>query len=448
MFNIKQVVVNFVSDKKFSEIFKGSVWSFVAQVASALLSMVISVVTARFFGVESLGVVAIIHSFIMLASIFTVMGTGTSILRLIPEYIVSYSFASAYFVYRKVQYFVSFAAIVFGVVLFCFTPYIADEIFNKPDLKFYIALASFFVLFRSLMTLNTQAARGLRLIRTYALMQVLPALSNLFLLLILVFFTYNPHAPVYSYLFSIFFTALFGVLVMLFSFKKQILNYSNIYTISIKKIIQISFPMLMTASMNFVIAQTGIILLGVFKYTSDVGYYSVAIKLATLTTFILHAVNSMSASKFSELYHSNNTKDLFYIAKKSTKLIFFLTVPILVALLIFGKNILAFLYGDVFQLAYIPLIILVVGQFFNSISGSTGIFLNMTGHQIILRNIMAAAAILNIVLNLLLIPLFGITGAAIAAMLCTIMWNLIAMVFIKRKFNFMIGYFPNFFKIR
>ncbi|WP_291318892.1 oligosaccharide flippase family protein [Desulfonatronospira sp.] len=75
---------NLVSDEKFSEILRGSVWALGAKVLAALLGMVSYIIIARWYGAEVLGIVAVLQSFLMLATIFTVMGTKSSILRLIP----------------------------------------------------------------------------------------------------------------------------------------------------------------------------------------------------------------------------------------------------------------------------------------------------------------------------------------------------------------------------
>jgi O-antigen/teichoic acid export membrane protein len=150
----------------------------------------------------------------------------------------------------------------------------------------------------------------------------------------------------------------------------------------------------------------------------------------------------MVAPKFSELFHAGKIADLFYVAKRSAKLIFWTTVPILLGLLVLGKSLLVSVFGPEFALAYPSLVCLVLGQAVNSISGSTGHFMNMTGHQSNLRNIMMIAAVNNVVLNLILIPFVGIFGAALAAMASVSLWNVWTLIFIKRKYGETTGYFP------
>jgi O-antigen/teichoic acid export membrane protein len=214
-----------------------------------------------------------------------------------------------------------------------------------------------------------------------------------------------------------------------------------------REILFISLPMFLAASMNYLVGQTGLFMLGVFRSESEVGYYTAAVKLATLTSFVLTGINSMAAPKFSELFFTNQVEELFRVAKKSTKLIFWTTTPILFLLILLGKKIIAILFGNDFILAYWAMVLLVLGQFVHSISGSTGIFMNMTGHQKIYRNIMLLTSFLNIISNLALIPRFGLIGAAIAGMLSLIFWNMASLIFIKRKYGKTIGYFP-FYHLR
>jgi len=103
---IKRKIHNLISDKKFSEILRGSVWALGAKVLAALLGMVTYIIIARWYGADVLGIVAVLQSFLMLATIFIVLGTNTSILRLIPEHLAKYSPSSAFRVYRKTQYLV------------------------------------------------------------------------------------------------------------------------------------------------------------------------------------------------------------------------------------------------------------------------------------------------------------------------------------------------------
>ena len=433
---------NLTSDKRFSEILVGSVWALSARISATGLAMISSIFVARVYGAEIIGIVALVNSLVILATIFTNLGTNTSILRLIPEHIKKFSISSAFKVYRKTQYLVGGVSFITGGLLFLGAGWIADTVFSKPQLSGFFSLGACFVIVKSIMDLNQSAVRGLRLNRIFAFMQLLPDLSKLVILLVATYLFVNQNIPVYALFASWLITAVAGIIIMQHAFKKRMATGGIVENLPVNNILSLSLPMLMTTSMSFIIGKSGVIILGMFRSEAEVGYYSVMVTIASLTAFVLKAVNSMSAAKFSELYHSNRIDEVFYVAKKSAKLIFWTTTPILLCLVIFGKPIISLLYGQSFSVAYPALLFLAMGQFVNSVSGSTGMFMNMTGHQIALRNIMASAAMINVILNLLLTPSYGMIGAAIAGMITMASWNIYTMMFIKRKYGQTTCYIP------
>jgi O-antigen/teichoic acid export membrane protein len=166
--------------------------------------------------------------------------------------------------------------------------------------------------------------------------------------------------------------------------------------------------------------------------------------MATLTSFILSAINSMAGPKFADLFHGGKMEELFILVRKSARLIFWTTIPMLIFLVVFGQMVLSFLFGAEYKAAYGTMLIVMFGQFVNCVSGSTGIFMNMTGQQKYLLFIMIAAAIINVVLNLTLTPSYGIMGAGTAAMVSVSFWNICALYFIKSKYGIFVGYLPWF----
>jgi O-antigen/teichoic acid export membrane protein len=439
---LRNKLSNLTSDKKFSEIFTGSIWALGARVIATALGLAVNIIIARHYGPELVGIVAVINSYLMLATIFTVLGTNTSILRLIPEHLFKYSPTSAFRIYQKTQFMVIAVSVVTGTLLFYEAHFIADKIFSKPYLSSYFQLSAVFVVFKSLAILNDQAVRAIKFIKVFSFMQLLPSLSNLILLGTFAVFFFSKDNPIYAHLLSFAVTAIVGWIIMEFAFKRKMAPEDQVKLVPASTILFTSLPMLMTQTMNFAMAQTGVIILGIYKTDAEVGYYAIAVKLATLTGFILSACNAMTGPKFSELFHSGNKSELFYVAKKSAKLIFWTTMPLLIVLVITGRPILGYIFGREFVAAYPAMLILVIGQFVNSASGSTGMFMNMVGHQKGFRNIIIFAAFINISFCFVTIPYWGMVGAAIASTTSIIFWNLITLIFIKKKYGKFIGYFP------
>jgi O-antigen/teichoic acid export membrane protein len=91
--------------------------------------------------------------------------------------------------------------------------------------------------------------------------------------------------------------------------------------------------------------------------------------------------------------------------------------------LLVGENILNLVFGSDYTQAYGVLSILIVGQLLNVMFGSVGMVLNMTGNQSYAARIAGMAAILNIVMNLIMIPNFGGEGAAVSTAVTLFIWN-------------------------
>jgi O-antigen/teichoic acid export membrane protein len=439
----KRFINRHLNDKKFSEILTGSSWAVGARILAIFLGFVINIIIARVYGAKALGVFTFVESTLILVTVFTLVGTNTSILRFIPEHMIKYSTSSAYCVYKKILKIIFLMSVSSFIVFFVFSDLIAERILLKNNLAYYLTLLALFIPFKSLLLYNTQALRGLKLIKEFAAIIVLPHILHICLLAGLTFIIDEKDLPVLTFLSSVAIASIVGWGIMNSSFKKRLKVTDIIYDERVSKIFAISLPMLMTSATTYVIGQTGVIFLTIFRTETEVGYYGVAVKMATVTSFILASVNSVIAPKFSELFHSEKIEELFYIAKKSTKLIFWLTLPISVTLLLCGRHALSIFFGADFIAAYPALAVLLFGQFFNSISGSTMLFMNMTNRQVLMRNIIIIAAILQISLSFFLIPKMGTLGAAIAAAASLVFWNLTTLAYLKHTYGKTTGYIPS-----
>jgi O-antigen/teichoic acid export membrane protein len=141
------------------------------------------------------------------------------------------------------------------------------------------------------------------------------------------------------------------------------------------------------------------------------------------------------------MFAKNDVKGLEKVIHQSTKMIFWTTVPLALIFFILPEFFLG-LFGDKFKIGATAFIFLSCGRLISSLSGSVGNILQMTGHQNVYAKILFFGAIVNILLNLMLIPIYGINGAAIASMSSLIVWNLSMVLVIKKKFGFYTFYIP------
>lgn len=443
---LSNILKKLPEDKDFFEIIRGTIWSFGGKVVAVLLGLLLNLLISRYYGVKSMGEFALINSFFSFALIFSLIGTDTVILRLIPEYYSKSLKEFAINIYFKILLIVILFSFFLSFISYIYSYDVGRYFFHNIEIISLLKIASLFIIVQGISTLNVSALRAFQSIKLFTFIQILNPMSKIIILLILTSYSINQFNPVYTIFISfcvMMFISLIFVYFILYKEKIKISKCMSIDSLSYIKILNLSIPMFLTSGIFMLMSQIDIIMIGAMKNVQEVGIYSISMKLAALTSFILGTVNTIVAPKFSELYHANQMDKLEHIAQQSSKLMFWSSVPIIIIFLFFGKFFLS-IFGNEYIVGYMALIILIFGQFLNATSGSVGYFLNMTGYQKELNIIILVSGFVNILLNYCMIAKYGINGAAFASSISLILWNFIATIYIKKKFGFYIGYIPKF----
>ena len=430
------------NEKHFKELLLGSAMSFLAKITGIMLGFVLTFVIARFYGSEELGNYSIVLSVMSVAFIMGTLGTNTSVLRLLPEQIAKHSYCSAYRLYWKLFYIVLSSSLVVSLVIYVFSERISNNLFHKPYLSDLLQAVAPVVIFASIGTLSVASIRALKNIKLFSILQtILPVIQLVFLLFLTLLF-FQKYNSVYTWIIAnlLWGTMAFYLLIKLF--KASVNNkMDNVSVPKTTNLLKISIPMMLTTVMSMIVTQTDIFMLGSMSTAKNVGIYSTAMKLSMLSTFILTSVNVILAPKISELYYSNKNDELKILMNKTVKLISLSSLPIFLVLIFFGEYLFS-LFGKEFVTGYTAMILLLTAQAISVLSGPTEFFLNMTGYQNQLNYIIIVAAIVNILLNYLLIPRYGMNGAAFASMISLISLKIINTLYIRYKFGFFISYIP------
>lgn len=194
-----------------------------------------------------------------------------------------------------------------------------------------------------------------------------------------------------------------------------------------------ALPFTLIGGAGIINSHTDIIMLGWFIGKQEVGIYRVAVQGATLVAFSLQVANAVVAPQFARIYAQRDMATLQRLVTRSAQIILVAALPVALAFALAGDHIVAWVFGAEFAAAHIPLAILALGQLVNAGFGSVGYLLNMTGHENISARILWQTALLNIGLNVVLIPFFGMNGAAIATAISLITWNLLLFRQVKAK---------------
>ncbi len=196
-----------------------------------------------------------------------------------------------------------------------------------------------------------------------------------------------------------------------------------------------TLPLAFIGGMQLINRRTSILILGLFENSAQVGVFRVADQVSLLVSLGLQAINIVVAPQFARLYAVGDKERLQRLAAASARVVLLLTLAATAVFLFAGKPLLRMIFGAEFIGAFWPLSILSIGQLINSVTGSVGVLLNMTGHEQETAKGMTISAISNVVLNLVLIPPFGVSGAALASAITMTIWNILLWFAVRRRLN-------------
>ncbi|QVL51533.1 MAG: flippase [Thiocapsa sp.] len=186
-----------------------------------------------------------------------------------------------------------------------------------------------------------------------------------------------------------------------------------------------ALPLGLAAGVQVINAQSGVLLLGLFRTDEAVGTYKVALAVATLIPFGLMAVNVVVMPYFARLYAQDDRVRLQRLVTVSARVVLGLALPVTFVFVFYGEWFLSTAFGQDYAAGHTALAILALGQLVNAGMGSVGVLLNMTGHERDTLRGVAIAAVTDLVLGLVLIPPFGLVGAALATATTLVIWNLL-----------------------
>jgi O-antigen/teichoic acid export membrane protein len=202
--------------------------------------------------------------------------------------------------------------------------------------------------------------------------------------------------------------------------------------VAVSELLRSGIPLLSATLMHMMPTVAPTFLLGLWEDSAEVGMYAVAQRLAFLPGLLLIAVNSIVAPMFAGFYQNRDMASLERVARGAASLMAVVALPFVAALVLLPGSLLAMI-GDDFRGGAAVLAVLAIGQYLNIATGSVGCVLMMTGRERVIRNITAGAAVANVVLCLVLIPAFGILGAAVATAIAMGGQNIVAAVAVSRS---------------
>jgi O-antigen/teichoic acid export membrane protein len=171
-----------------------------------------------------------------------------------------------------------------------------------------------------------------------------------------------------------------------------------------------------------VTSQAPIILIGLLATPSDAGCYAIASRLSVLVTVGLSAVGSTASPIISAAHTRGDKAEIARIARLAARLGTLVSIVAIGFFAFAGTQVIG-LFGQGFAKAYAPLMMLLLGAFFNAFTGVNAILLAMTDRPRFVVGALVLGMMVNIVVSYLLIPMLGTLGAATGTVTGILMSN-------------------------
>ena len=385
----------------------------------------------NYYSAELVGKYDFVRSTIMILSGVSLIGTNQAIIYYSGFLKSKNSLESIKNIYVKMLMMTTALCLLFILGYAMLPEEFINELFNKQEAHSLILKSIAALFFYTITMLNIDALRALNKTISSELYRNIFRYTPIFIFSIILYYTQNQQWLIEAFLASFLLLSLITLTQVGMLFKKLNLSNNNEYNFSYHQIFVRSYPMALSAIAYFIMQSIDIIILTIYEGFESIAYYSVAVKLATATALALMSVNIVIAPKIAEIYSTNDFNKLNKLINDSARIIFIISVPILIILFIFSDFALS-LFGENYVLAREALLLLLAGQFFSSLCGPGAIYLNMTGKQKKLNTILILGLVINIILNLVLIPIYGMEGAAAATLISMIFWNSLIVTVIYR----------------
>jgi O-antigen/teichoic acid export membrane protein len=166
------------------------------------------------------------------------------------------------------------------------------------------------------------------------------------------------------------------------------------------------------------------LILGALSISSKVGLYNAATPLAYFLSFPLLSIGLIYMPVLSELYAKGKMDEIRRNYSILTKWLSIAVFPVFLIFFLYADTIVTFLFGQEYLLSANALRILSLGYMIHNLAGqNTSTLIGIGENQFIMYSTLVVA-ILNIILNIILIPIWGIEGAAIATAIALFSTNL------------------------
>lgn len=409
----------------------GALGVLILRISGVIFLFGITLYLTNFYPAEVVGAYEFTRSSLFLIGGVTLLGTDQSILFFSGRFSKPEQAGTLFQVYLKMlALLLGVSILLLGIILAIPKEYY-NLFFNDQRSGTLLIKMGFCLFFYAVTLFNTEFFRAFDLHEKSELYRgILKQLPFGFGLLIL--FLFNKHDYVVEvFLLSFLFCALLSGLEVYLKYKRLNPVVSRQTSIRFKTVLKATIPIAISAFGFYLLISIDVFFLKRYTNFETLAYYGTSIKIIFLISTLINVMGSYLSVRIADLFVTDQVA-LQAVLKKGVRVIVGLALLLSVILFVFAAEILG-VFGAAYQEAVPALRILIAGHFMSTLFGVTQVYLNMTKKQVVLQYILIIAVVINAILNSILIPKYGMLGAAVASAFSVIFWNGCAVVWVYKK---------------
>lgn len=420
---------------------KGAGIVFFGTISGKILILLFTLIIAKFLSPKEVGLYFLGISVVSIATIPALLGLDAGIVRFVALYKGTNDEDKAKGAVLSALLLVIPLSCLITFILFLLSDTIATALFHKPPLSNIIKLLSLTIPFIAISTILLSTTQALKRMKYKVFAKdLIDNVSKTAIALALLLLGIGINGVVFATLGSIILVAIISFyysnkLLPLFTSKKPVLEFRNLLTFALPQ----SFSNVIVVSVLYV----DVLLLGYFMPAKTVGIYSIAAKVSLVGILVISSFNAIFAPMIADFYNRGQLDILSNLFKTVTKWIFTISFPLFLLFVFLAKPILG-TFGNEYIAGSTALIILCVGQFINAASGPVGLMIVMSGKPSLELISNVLVLVLNIILNLILIPKYAMIGAAVAtasSIAAMNIFRLLAVLFLMHIHPFRLSFY-------
>ncbi|MBW2995512.1 flippase [Candidatus Woesearchaeota archaeon] len=414
-------------EQELGTVAKGAGIAFTGKVSGTGLKYITQIIIARLLGTKLFGIYALGLVICEVAELLSRMGLHLGAVRYVSIYNGKGELQKLKGILIQSICFPFFGGAILGILIFLSSEPLAQNIFGKPELALVLRIFAVSLPFWASTLVAARATTGFQTTKYLVyIKEYLQPFVNLILVILLCLIGLSLFGVTLAWGLSF----LLGFLCVLYLIKRIFppIVQKNIKPVfETKQLFKFSLPLAFGDFMLFFLLRIDIMLLGYFWSSSEVGIYRSASQTALLILIFLISFNNIFAPMIADIISKGDRERIRQIFKSVTRWSFALSLPLFIVVGINAKGFLR-IFGSDFAEGWLPLIILAAGQLLNAAAGGVAYMLIMSGHQY--QKLVGDLAIVltNIILNIILIPRWGLIGAAIATSISIAAVNLMRVI--------------------